>query len=148
MSYPFRCAALATVLLVGCNPNKAARNHVAAAIREEFGSAANPRVSALRDSTHLFIQLDTVLFAHLADSAFAIEARKIASLALREYANAELLDSITVATVSVPNHADRGNEVTEPDKPLIFRPPDPVQNQNVLLRVNRHRTFAVPEIRP
>ena len=72
------------------------RERLASALRESLGKAANPQVAFERDSTHLLVQLSTVAFPTIPESALTEQARNIGSFAFRHYEKANQLDSVTV----------------------------------------------------
>src|SRR5687768_11838005 len=99
------------------------RQHVATVLGRHFGMVPAPKVSFMRDSTHLNIQLDTAGASQMSDASFETHARSIASVALRAYEGGALVDSVTVAVV----------DVVVP---------------NVAVRMIRHRTFPASILRP
>jgi hypothetical protein len=130
------------ITLVGCDRDRQAREKVADVIRSEFGTAANPRVGFLGDSTHLLIHVDTTPFAQMSDSAFGRRAREIASLAMREYPRAGELDSISVGAIYAPIQSRRPR-TTDTTGRKIYRPPDPTADPTMLRKVQRQFAFPV-----
>ncbi len=128
MSHSRLPALFAAVLLgaaAGCKPpENPAFRAVRLAMEAEAGPAAHPRVSFLRDSTHLVVQLDSATFATMSDTAFADRARSLAGRALASYPQAAVLDSVTIGTVAP------------------FE-----QERFVAVRVIRSRTFAAAALR-
>lgn len=72
------------------------RERVARALAESLGEAADPQIAFQRDSSHLLVQLATVAFPTVSEDELTRRARGIATTAMRNYDDAERLDSITV----------------------------------------------------
>lgn len=88
----------ATFMAAAClaAPEGDSRERVARALAESVGEAADPRIAFRRDSSHLLVQLATVAFPTVSEDELTRRARGIATTAMRNYDNAEQLDSITV----------------------------------------------------
>lgn len=81
---------------------RADRERLTAMLRDSVGAQANPNVSAIIDLTvgrptdsHLQLEFDTVAFANMSDSAFAVRSRELAAFAVRHYTGRRP-DSVTV----------------------------------------------------
>jgi hypothetical protein len=136
--------AVAGAFLISCSGDSKARDHVAAIVSNELGDALNPRVAFARDSTHLLVHIDTTTVASLSDSAFDVVARRIASVAVREYSRIDALDSITVSAVSPPRYPNQLAPRTDTGGVKIYRPPPPEPSLTMLVQVHRRRTYPVP----
>ena len=89
----------------GCakpNPRDAARKDLEEILNDSVGKTGNPKVSFVvelkagpQSHRHMEVEFDTVAFANMSDSAFAVHSRQIASLANRHYTGGPL-DSVTV----------------------------------------------------
>jgi len=83
-------------LAAACLGPANSRERLAAALKDRVGEAADPDVGFMRDSTHLLVNLATVAFRTVPDSALTVQARDIGAFALRHYERADEVDSVTV----------------------------------------------------
>lgn len=93
--YRFMPAAFLAAACVAA-PEGDSRERVPRALAESVGEAADPQITFRRDSSHLLIQLATVAFPTVSEDELTGRARGIATTAMRNYDNADQLDSITV----------------------------------------------------
>jgi|SRR4051812_22577127 hypothetical protein len=93
---------LAAVACRSGGPDAAARARLASDLRDSLGRGTDPTVAFIADGgrpeSHLYLAFDTTAAPDASDSSFAVRARDLARFAVRHYADAGKLDSITVAT--------------------------------------------------
>ena len=90
---------------LGCEPQgheSEARDRLTRVLRDSLGATTDPNVGFISDGggrgSHLYVLLDTTAFPNVSESVFELHARDLARFAIRHYDQAEMLDSITVAS--------------------------------------------------
>ena len=99
------CACALGTVAIACRPKATGevdRARLAEALRDSLGRRAHPHVTFMNDggrqNSHLYLAFDTIVPPTVSNAAFEVRARDLARFALRHYAHAEKLDSITVAS--------------------------------------------------
>lgn len=87
---------LLLAVAVACTGPGNSRERLASALKDRLGDAANPDVGFIRDSTHLLVNLATVAFRSVPESALTVQARDIGRFALQHYERANDVDTVTV----------------------------------------------------
>ena len=99
------CAFALGALAVACRPeapDDVDRTRLAEALRDSLGRRVHADVAFMNDggrqNSHLYVAFDTIVPPTVSNATFELRARELARFALRHYAHAEKLDSITVAS--------------------------------------------------
>ena len=99
------CAFALGAAVVACRPeapDDVDRARLTESLRDSLGRRAHPHVTFMNDggrqNSHLYLAFDTIVPPTVSNAAFEVRARDLARFALRHYAHAQKLDSITVTS--------------------------------------------------